>query len=84
MIPVVSTAGGLAILTAMKGPEAIQKALGGNVVGAINDVAGALNLTVRKASTSQGPQREHSLAKLVLKICPDQLEEWAPLMFTTQ
>ena len=83
MIPVVSTAGGLAILTAMKGPEAIQKALGGNVVGAINDVAGALTSQAGKQALVKAAAGTLA-AKLVLKNMPRSIGRVGPLMFTTQ
>jgi len=82
IIPVVSTAGGLAIFGAMGGPAAVQAAMGGNIAGALDAVTGALTSQSGKQALVKAAAGT-LVVKLLLKNMPRSIGRLGPVSFTT-
>jgi len=82
IIPVVSTAGGLAIFGAMGGPAAVQLAMGGNIAGALDAVTGALTSQTGKQALVKAAAGT-LVVKLLLKNMPRSIGRLGPVSFTT-
>ena len=82
IVPVVSTAGGLAIFGAMGGPAAVQAAMGGNIAGALDAVTGAMTSPAGKQALVKAAAGTLAV-KLLLKNMPRSIGGLGPLSFTT-
>ena len=82
IVPVVSTAGGLAIFGAMGGPAAVQAAMGGNIAGALDAVTGAITSPAGKQALVKAAAGTLAV-KLLLKNMPRSIGRLGPLSFTT-
>jgi hypothetical protein len=82
IVPVVSTAGGLAIFGAMGGPAAVQAAMGGNIAGALDAVTGAMTSPAGKQALVKAAAGTLAV-KLLLKNMPRSIGRLGPLSFTT-
>ena len=82
MVPVVSTAGGLAIFGAMGGPAAVQAAMSGNIAGALDAVTGALTSPAGKQALVKAAAGT-LVVKLLLKNMPRSIGRLGPISFTT-
>jgi len=82
LIPVVSTAGGLAIFGAMGGPKAVQAAMAGNIAGALDAVTGALTSQSGKQALVKAAAGT-LVVKLLLKNMPRSIGRLGPISFTT-
>jgi hypothetical protein len=82
IVPVVSTAGGLAIFGAMGGPKAVQEAMGGNIAGALDAVTGAMTSPAGKQALVKAAAGTLAV-KLLLKNMPRSIGRLGPLSFTT-
>ena len=82
IVPVVSTAGGLAIFGAMGGPAAVQAAMGGNIAGALDAVTGAMTSPAGKQALVKAAAGTLAV-KLLLKNMPRSNGRLGPLSFTT-
>jgi hypothetical protein len=82
IVPVVSTAGGLAIFGAMGGPAAVQAAMGGNIAGALDAVTGAMTSQAGKQALVKAAAGTLAV-KLLLKNMPRSIGRLGPLSFTT-
>ena len=83
IVPVVSTAGGLAIFGAMGGPAAVQAAMGGNIAGALDAVTGAMTSPAGKQALVKAAAGTLAV-KLLLKNMPRSIGRLGPLSFTTR
>lgn len=81
-IPLVSTASGLAIFTAMNGGKAVGEAMQGQIGTALNTVANSLTSPESKAKIA-GTVGGTVLAKLLLKSLPRNVGKLGPVVFTT-
>ncbi len=81
-VPLLSTASGLAIFTAMNGGKAISEAMQGQIGTALNTVAGSLTSPESKAKIA-GTVGGTVLAKLLLKSLPRNVGKLGPVVFTT-
>ena len=82
IVPVVSTAGGLAIFGAMGSPAAVQAAMGGNIAGALDAVTGAMTSPAGKQALVKAAAGTLAV-KLLLKNMPRSIGRLGPLSFTT-
>jgi len=82
IIPVLSTAGGLAIFGAMGGPAAITAAMGGNIGGALDAVTTSLTSPAGKQAVIKAAAGTLVL-KLLLKNMPRSIGRLGPISFTT-
>jgi len=82
IIPVLSTAGGLAIFGAMGGPAAITAAMGGNIAGALDAVTTSLTSPAGKQAVIKAAAGTLVL-KLLLKNMPRSIGRLGPISFTT-
>ena len=81
-IPLVSTASGLAIFTALNGQGAINAALKGQIGPAIQTVASAMGNPANKAALSAAVGGA-VVAKMLLKNMPRNVGKLGPVVFTT-
>ena len=81
-IPLVSTAAGLAIFTALDGQGAIDNALKGQIGPAITSVATAMQTPANKAALSAAVGGA-VVAKMLLKNMPRNVGKLGPVVFTT-
>ena len=82
IIPVVSTAGGLAIFGAMGGPAAVNAALQGNIGGALDAVTTSLTSPAGKQALVKAAAGTLAV-KLLLKNMPRAIGRLGPISFTT-
>ena len=82
IIPVVSTAGGLAIFGAMGGPAAVQAAMGGNIAGALDAVTGALTSQSGKQALVKAAAGSLVVKHLLMNM-PRSIGRLGPVSFTT-
>jgi len=82
LIPVVSTAGGLAIFGAMGGPAAVTAAMGGNIAGALDAVTTSLTSPAGKQALIKAAAGT-LVVKLLLKNMPRSIGRLGPVSFTT-
>jgi len=81
-IPLVSTASGLAIFTALDGSKALTEALGGQIGTALNTVAGSMSSPTGKAQLTAAVGGA-VITKLLLKSLPRNVGKLGPVVFTT-
>jgi len=82
IVPIVSTAGGLAIFGAMGGPAAVSSAMTGNIGGALDAVTGAMTSPAGKQALVKAAAGT-LVVKLLLKNMPRALGRLGPISFTT-
>jgi hypothetical protein len=81
-VPIVSTAGGLAVASAMGLTKALPEAMAGNVAGALNTVATAVGSQSGKQALIKATAGT-VIAKLLLKSMPRSVGRLGPIQFTT-
>jgi len=81
-IPLVSTASGLAIFTALNGSQALTEALGGQIGTAVNTVAASMQSSTGKAQLTAAVGGA-VITKLLLKSLPRNVGKLGPVNFTT-
>tara|TARA_Y100000296_G_scaffold5715_1_gene7067 strand:- start:6 stop:308 length:303 start_codon:yes stop_codon:yes gene_type:complete len=81
-VPIVSTAGGLAVASAMGLPQALTDAMNGNVAGALTTVANAVGSQSGKQALIKATAGT-VIAKLLLKSMPRSVGRLGPIQFTT-
>ena len=82
IVPVVSTAGGLAIFGAMGGPAAVSAAMNGNIAGALDAVTSSLTSPAGKQALVKAAAGT-LVVKLLLKNMPRSIGRLGPVSFTT-